>query len=1118
MMPFGSVATWARSLVVCACLLVLFVAMLTRRLYPLPPVLLIPAALLATWFILQCLPLPVSLLKAFQPMARTAYENTHVGRGYGRICHDPSLAQSTILLWIAYAALTWACATAIPKRLTSILTGILVAIAASQAIWGIAALTSPSPLLESSPFAQDRAVGTFSSGNSFGGFIAISIVLTLGAVFAIAPGILESSGRFLHSRDRRGYKALALPALFFALAAQIVALILSGSRGAMLSSLLCSIALTAWFFTAGGAGKRTGTGRLLLLLLLLVFLLGSGGTFLISFSRFQSLVSGDDFSATSRLGIWIRSLNLLITYPLGVGPGCFMDAFARFRPPLGFGATRVFHAHSDYIETLCEWGVPGTLLLCCIFIWAVRRALALARHSNSGRSVWLWRGALMASVAGLLHSLVDFNISSRPGVAVFFFVLVGISLQRENRSSPVARAIGKRTPPRIGSAVLLGLVFVVLGVQQARLTVASWNMEKGFVALGGKPDPYFWLKPAAIPPQIALGHMKRAARIAPFSPWALIMLARGRILDYNRRVDFTVADNTAASPTAHRETVRAAVEVAMRGDHAEALAEARTNLSTALKQAPYSADAYAYQAKVCASLAYLTTFRDDKAQLLDNASGSVEKAIFLAPHDTHVLTVVCQALSLAVRANRELADEKSLAIADEMLKEFGQRALRTGVNLETPVLRSWAEAGTSLEEALESRYLPLNILWKAYLHYRSENNTQAALIALTKLDAACRDALQQQEQRKQKAKTTRLASNYFRLITMEKARLALRTGDLKRYAELLDNRRENLAAHIRKEIPALNSRKENQRMTFLALRRLLNTRGLDMETSLVFCRTAIRQNEESIANEALSGVAAVADAEQISAISDWMTLSSMKEEHGVGFNLARARIAMCRADYRKADHLLSALMTRSDLPFSLKHRICLLRAQCLSKMGFSREAGDLLRQALRICPTDPDVLAQLQSLRDPQTAATHDSHAYEQRLSDLTPEHYVGMEFFGGRATLLGFSHSHGTLSVFWRFTGNVPSDLVSFLLFRDDKTALLGQKWHFNKKNTQVFGAGNPQAGSVVVQTMRFGSAGVRSARLLVGLQAVSEGKWIRSSEGLPFLEIWNWQQCLAGFPDLGK
>ncbi len=655
--PFGSVAPWARSCVVGVSLFVVLCAALNGRLgRPSHSLLFLFGALIA-WFALQCCPLPLPLLGVCQPYARALLEHTHAGRQTGRVCYNLALGQSTVLLWSAYALLAWTCAIAVPKRRVSLLVGLLVGIGTLQALWGILGLNPSFTLFGISPFSTERAVGTFSSGNSFGGFMAISVVLTLGTALDVFPGKLESLRGIHQGKPKNDYTSLLLPTITFALLAQLVALALSASRGATVAALCGALVLLTWFFRTDGNRQRAG-GHLLLASVTSLFLLGFGGTCLLALSRFRSLFAGSDVSAAARLRIWAESLRMLRAHPWGVGPGCFSEAFTRFQPH-EIQTTRVFHAHNDYLEILCEWGIPGTLLLALLGIHLVRQARR--RSEKTKPRGWIWRGALVALLVAAIHSLVDFNISSRPGVAVLFAVLVGIAL-----GGGTGKETRKRQPVSIYTWLAVPLVVLFLAgltIQHLRVSAADAVAEGAIRSLGGAPNPYYWLNVDIPQPDEAIAKLERAARIAPFSPAIQTLLVRGRILDTHRRIRTAVDENCRNAPSVSRSRIRSAVESAMAAERLDALTMAQSDLASLLTIAPWSGAARAYQATIQASLVPLTSPETKRTGLMRNSLQAARDAVALAPQDMHVLTVVCRALAILSRQNAEWVSQPEATIA-----------------------------------------------------------------------------------------------------------------------------------------------------------------------------------------------------------------------------------------------------------------------------------------------------------------------------------------------------------------------------------------------------------------------------------------------------------------------
>ena len=134
-----------------------------------------------------------------------------------------------------------------------------------------------------------------------------------------------------------------------------------------------------------------------------------------------------------RLGYWRVGLRILQHYPLtGVGLGNFGVIYPRYQ---FLGADDVKQAHNDYLQILCETGIPGGLLFCVfwgwVLIWGARRLI-----STPDTHERLFLGGLYAGIlAFLLHACVDFNFYN-PSLATFQYLLAGLFLARAKCADP----------------------------------------------------------------------------------------------------------------------------------------------------------------------------------------------------------------------------------------------------------------------------------------------------------------------------------------------------------------------------------------------------------------------------------------------------------------------------------------------------------------------------------------------------------------------------------------------------------------------------------------------------------------------------------------------------------
>jgi len=119
-------------------------------------------------------------------------------RAPGKACTDnlPHLV-TALFLWSAFLISAGVAFRAgQDRRLTRFTVFLVVILGAVEAAIGIMALYGDLGIY-SRLLGARRAIGTFSSGNSFGGFLALSLTLSLGAIFA-------STGRVMRHIRRRG--------------------------------------------------------------------------------------------------------------------------------------------------------------------------------------------------------------------------------------------------------------------------------------------------------------------------------------------------------------------------------------------------------------------------------------------------------------------------------------------------------------------------------------------------------------------------------------------------------------------------------------------------------------------------------------------------------------------------------------------------------------------------------------------------------------------------------------------------------------------------------------------------------------------------------------------------
>ncbi len=251
----------------------------------------------------------------------------------------------------------------------------------------------------------------------FGGMdnncFAVSLVTVLGPAMAL----MISS------------KTWVLPLLAGAAAALILhTTFLTFSRGAMLG--LIAVAITAFVMMP----KRPKyLAALVLTGLLSARFIGPELA-----ERYTStFASGEerDGSAESRLDLWIACLEVIKEYPvLGVGPANWRVISARYGWPEGKSA------HSVWMETAAELGIPGGLFLMLFFGAAAVKLWPVARAPQTEANRY---EVVLAS--GVILAIVGFCVSGQfvsvPGLEVPYYVtMLGAAMLKTTTREVVARA------------------------------------------------------------------------------------------------------------------------------------------------------------------------------------------------------------------------------------------------------------------------------------------------------------------------------------------------------------------------------------------------------------------------------------------------------------------------------------------------------------------------------------------------------------------------------------------------------------------------------------------------------------------------------------------------------
>lgn len=251
----------------------------------------------------------------------------------------------------------------------------------------------------------------------FGGvdnnYLGVSMLTVLGPAIALMLSSTKWYGRCLAG----GVVVLILHTI-----------LLTFSRGAMVG--LLALGATAFVMMP----KRPKyVGAMLLLTLLAVRLTGPE-----LWERYATTFASEeerDASAQGRVELWLDCLEVISDHPvLGIGPSNWRAIAVEY------GWTEGKSAHSVWMETAAETGIPGVLALILFFGWALLRLwpIARARLTDSNRYEVILASGVVLSIVGFA---VSAQFVSAGGMEVpYYVVMLGTVLLKSTKREGVAAA------------------------------------------------------------------------------------------------------------------------------------------------------------------------------------------------------------------------------------------------------------------------------------------------------------------------------------------------------------------------------------------------------------------------------------------------------------------------------------------------------------------------------------------------------------------------------------------------------------------------------------------------------------------------------------------------------
>lgn len=431
-LPLGSMYPWAISMAELWCFsLALFAILhcfkhggvLPQSFKTARPALLL-LALYLCWQVIQCIPLPISLLTILSPNAAALYESSNASIVMAPISID------THATWLnfmeaAYLSVFFCLALYLidSKQKIQLLVYTILLSALAQALYGAFMILSG---IEYSFFISKQALhshinsatGTFLSRNTLACYLEMSLALGIGYMLSMMK---DGGGAVGWKKRARTWSNLLLSPkarLRLILILLCLGLVLTHSRGGNIG-FFASLTIAGIVFILFARKKPRATVIFLTSVILLdILLIGSW----VGVSKVMTRLENTSVQTEHRDEVYAATLPMIQDYWLtGTGSGTYFEAFPAYKIPLLSGYNN--HAQNDYLEILAEQGVIGFSLLASIVLFAQFIIVQTLHKRRSSMMLAMSFSSLMGIIALMIHSMVEYNLQILANSSLFMLLL-----------------------------------------------------------------------------------------------------------------------------------------------------------------------------------------------------------------------------------------------------------------------------------------------------------------------------------------------------------------------------------------------------------------------------------------------------------------------------------------------------------------------------------------------------------------------------------------------------------------------------------------------------------------------------------------------------------------------
>ena len=389
------------------------------------PVGLLGVFVLVPW--VQWMPMPAGLLGGVSP------ETLLVAQGVAetlRLSLDPMQTQLYAALSFAYwSVFVVALVVVRDARRLDRLALVIVASGVLQALLGAVLFsTGATYRLFFSDLIHDRIKGAFVYHNHMAGYMEICLSVGIGLMLARLGGESRRVTRSWLDRLSGAIDFLLSPKmrLRLMLVIMVIALVLTRSRmgNTGFFAAMLVVGVLAIFLSRKTAPKTVAL--IASLIIIDIVIIGSWIGLEKVVDRVQETTlttegGGREESLELRQEAARHTYDLVADFPVfGTGAGSYYTSYLRYRT---LREGYFDHAHNDYAEIAADFGIPALLVLGAFVLSSLLCGVRILLKRRSDLPRGMAFGGLMAMVALIIHSTVDFNLQIPSNVVTLLIVI-----------------------------------------------------------------------------------------------------------------------------------------------------------------------------------------------------------------------------------------------------------------------------------------------------------------------------------------------------------------------------------------------------------------------------------------------------------------------------------------------------------------------------------------------------------------------------------------------------------------------------------------------------------------------------------------------------------------------